>query len=183
MSRKIRIVGFTGNKRQNSYNKAVLQSAQNVLPAHAELEIITVDDLPVFVQTDTLPETVERFRVQLQQADAVLIATPEYKGLLPAGLQNALAWALHHEGENVLAEKPIALMGVGRQHGNAQQHLRQVLADQQVSVLAEPTVYVSAYDKFDQDGNLAHEETEQQISALLDALVAIADEKSSALVG
>jgi len=183
MSRKIRIVGFTGNKRHDSYNKAVLQSAHNVLPAHAELEIITVDDLPAFVQTDEMPESVERFRKQLQQADAVLIATPEYKGLLPTGLQNALAWALHHEGENALAAKPTALMGVGRQHGSAQQHLRQVLADQQVSVLAEPTVYVSAHDKFDQDGNLAHKETELQIGALLDALVAVADEQRSALVG
>ncbi len=183
MSRNIRIVGFTGNKRQDSYNKSVLQSALSLLPEQTELEILSVADLPSFEQGAEASELVLHFRAKLEQADAVLIASPEYKGLLPAGLKNALAWALQYEDASVLTEKPVAIMGIGRQSQTEQQSLRQLLTENHVSVLASPAVYVSADEKFDHMGNLAHEETEQQIRALLSALAVEARASRSVLVG
>lgn len=183
MPRNIRIIGFTGMKRQDSYNKAALYSARELLPEHAELEIVSVDDLPTFEQTALMPESVARFRETLQQADAVLIASPEYKGLLPAGLKNALAWALYAGNTSVLSGKPTALMGIGRQSATEQQRLRQLLAEKQVSVLVDPALYVSAHEKFNRDGKLAHEETEQQLRELLATLVVHARDARSALVG
>ncbi|HEY4388646.1 MAG TPA: NAD(P)H-dependent oxidoreductase [Ktedonobacteraceae bacterium] len=182
MPRNIRIVGFTGMKRQDSYNKAILQSARELLPEYADLEIVSVDDLPTFEQTASIPESVSQFREKLQQADAVLIASPEYKGLLPNGTKNALAWALHAEDTSVLTGKPTALMGVGRQSATEQQHLRQLLAEKQVPVLTAPALYVSAQEKFDRDGSLAHEETEQQIRTLLTVLVMHARDARATLV-
>jgi chromate reductase, NAD(P)H dehydrogenase (quinone) len=180
MPRNIRIIGFTGIKRQDSYNKAALQRASELLPEHTELEILSIDDLPAFEQSTHVAESVQRFREQLQQADAVLIASPEYKGLLPNGMKNALAWTLDADGSSVLAEKPVALMGVGRQSSTEQQRLRRLLEEQQAQVLAGPTLYVSAQEKFDRDGNLAHEETEEQIRTLLASLVMQADGREAA---
>ena len=182
MPRNTRIVGFTGVKRQDSYNKAALQRASELLPEDTELEIVSIDDLPAFEQAAHVPESAQRFREKLQQADAVLIASPEYKGLLPNGMKNALAWALDAEETSALAGKPTALMGIGRQSATEQQQLRQLLTAKQAHVLAGPALYVSAQEKFDREGNLSHEATEQQMRALLASLVRQADDRS-ALVG
>jgi chromate reductase, NAD(P)H dehydrogenase (quinone) len=180
MPRNIRIVGFTGVKRQDSYNKAALQRASELLPENTELEIVSIDDLPAFEQGAHVPESAQRLREKLQQADAVLIASPEYKGLLPTGLKHALAWTLDADGASALAHKPVALMGVGRRSADEQQQLRQLLKEQQAQVLAGSTLYIGAHGKFDREGNLAHEETEQQMRKLLAFLVMQADERKQA---
>jgi NAD(P)H-dependent FMN reductase len=100
--------------------------------------------------------SVEAINERLQQADALLIATPEYKGLLSRTLKHVLTQIAP---ENV-AEKPTALMGVGRGHEHTQ--LRHLLGELNAAVLDEH-VYVSAEQ-------LQSDATRQQLSALLETL-------------
>jgi chromate reductase len=182
MSSRIRIVGFTGSVREQSYNKAALRAAQELLPENVELEILAINDLPRYAIEQDDQEKVRHFQQQVQQADAVLIASPEYKGMLSNTLRSALHWA----DRSVLAGKPTAVMGVGRQSGTEreQQYLRELLVDARAMVLDEPEVYAtSGWEKFDSEGRLIDETVRQQIRALLVALVARAEEKKSALVG
>jgi hypothetical protein len=77
-------------------------------------------------------------------------------------------------------------MGIGRQSGTEreQRYLRELLADARAVVLEEPEVYAAAgWEKFDSEGRLIDETVRQQIRALLEALVARAEEAESALVG
>jgi chromate reductase len=182
MSSRIRIVGFTGSVREQSYNKAALRAAQELLPENAELEIIAISDLPQYAIEQDDQEKVRRFQEQVQQADAILIASPEYKGML----SNTLRRALHWSGRSVLANKPTAVMGIGRQSGTVreQQYLRELLADANAIVLEEPEVYAtSGWEKFDSEGRLIDETVRQQVRVLLEALVARAEESETALVG
>src|SRR6185312_12247689 len=57
------------------------------------------------------PATVEAFRRAVREADAVLIATPEYNSSLPGALKNALDWASRPLATNALRNKPVAVMG------------------------------------------------------------------------
>jgi chromate reductase len=182
MSSQIHIVGFTGSVREQSYNKAALRAAQELLPENAELEILVISDLPQYAIEQDDQEKVRRFKEQVQRADAVLIASPEYKGMLSNTLRSALHWA----GQSILADKPTAVMGIGRQSGTEreQQYLRQLLTDANAIVLEEPEVYAtSGWEKFDSEGRLIDETIRQQVRALLEALVARAEEAKSALVG
>jgi chromate reductase len=182
MSSRIRIVGFTGSVREQSYNKAALRAAQELLPENAELEILAISDLPRYAIEQDDQEKVRRFKEQVQQADAVLIASPEYKGMLSNPLRSALHWA----GQSVLADKPTAVMGIGRQSGTDREHqyLRQILSDANAIVLEEPEVYAaSGWEKFDSEGRLIDETVRQQVRSLLEALVARTEETRSALVG
>jgi chromate reductase len=182
MSSRIRIVGFTGSVREQSYNKAALRAAQELLPENAELEIIAISDLPQYAIEQDDQEKVRRFQEQVLQADAVLIASPEYKGMLSNTLRRALHWA----GRSILTNKPTAVMGFGRQSGTVreQQYLRELLVDANAIVLEEPEVYAtSGWEKFDSEGRLVDEAVRQQVRLLLEALVARAEESESALVG
>jgi chromate reductase len=185
MSSIFRIVGFAGCVHEGSYNKAALNAAQDLLPSGVELEILDIADLPSFQlsaeQSESASDSVNIFQVKIQAADAVVIMTPEYKGLLPHALKNALHWAATE-----LAEKPVAIMGIGRRAEAERelQHLRQVLTGYNALVLEQPEVYITAgWEKFERDGSLTDAATAQQIRSLLEALVAWADEKAAVLVG
>ena len=57
------------------------------------------------------PEAVQRLREAIAEADAVLIATPEYNSSLPGQLKNALDWASRPFPDNALRNKPVAVIG------------------------------------------------------------------------
>jgi NAD(P)H-dependent FMN reductase len=160
MSSIITIAGFTGSVRTESSNKAALRLAQALLPAHVRLDLLTIEEM-----------TIEEINERLQQADAILIATPEYKGLLSRSLRSVLTQITPES----LAEKPVALLGIGRANGEGREHaqLRLLLGELNAAVLDEQ-VYTSAEQ-------LNDETTRQQISALLEILAQRVQTSSSVL--
>lgn len=176
MSKRIRIVGFTGCLRNESYNKAALRAAQELLPQDTDLEILSIADLPSYAEEGSASAEVKAFKASLAQADAVLIITPEYKGLLSNTLKNALNWA----GRDVLRGKLTAIAGFGREPSE-QPLLRRLLALHGASVLEQPSLYASR-DHFDAVGNLLNASTRQQMSDLLLALSNKARDSKAALV-
>jgi len=86
----IRILGFTGSLRNESYDKLLLRAAPELLPNDAQLELFDLDGIPLYNQ-DTevrgIPESVKRFKEKIESADALLIATPEYNHSYPGGVE------------------------------------------------------------------------------------------------
>src|SRR5437868_11276290 len=176
MPATVQILGFTGSLSKQSYNRAILKVAQGLVPDGAHLEIITLDDLPLYNRDyeNDEPEVVRNFKDKIRKADALLIATPEYNYSTPGVLKNAIDWASRPTGKSVLEGKPAAIMGIGGRFGTvrAQQHLRQVFHYLNMPVLLKPEVHVmTAWEKFDDDGNLTDDKTREQIQALVEALV------------
>ena len=100
MTRPVKILAFAGSLRKNSYNKLLLQAAAKLLPASAQLEI---DGIPLYNQdTEVLgiPQSVKRFKENIESADAILITTPEYNHSFPGVLKNAIDWASRPYGHN-----------------------------------------------------------------------------------
>lgn len=108
----IRILGISGSLRAASLNSAVLRAAERLLPENTELVIYTgLAELPHFNPDleGSEPIAVMNFRKQLQEADGVLIASPEYAHGVPGTMKNALDWVVA-SGEFV--NKPVALLNV-----------------------------------------------------------------------
>lgn len=181
MSSTFRLVGFAGCVREESYNKAALNALQNLLPSGVELEILDIADLPSFQLTNEQSDTVDIFQVKLHTADAVVIMTPEYKGMLPNALKNALNWA-----SSELANKPVALMGIGRRTETELEYpqLRQLLTCYGAHVLEQSEAYITdGSEKFDHSGALIDATIAHQFSLQVEALVAWANKNSAVLVG
>ena len=89
---KLSILGFAGSLRQNSYNRALLRAAQEMVPSEARLEIFDLAGIPPFNQDmEHQPaEKVKDFKAAIRAADALLIVTPEYNYSMPGVLKNAL---------------------------------------------------------------------------------------------
>ena len=91
----MRILGISGSLRTGSYNTKALKAAQLLVPAGVELDIYTLQDLPLYnadVEKEGIPASVAALREAIVAADAVLICTPEYNYSLSGVLKNALDW-------------------------------------------------------------------------------------------
>ena len=111
----MRVLGIAGSLRRGSYNHALLREAAERLPAGAELvEFERLGEIPPYdadVEAEGTPEPVEALRRAMREADAVLVATPEYNHSIPGVLKNALDWASRPAGQSALTGTPAAVIG------------------------------------------------------------------------
>jgi chromate reductase len=176
-SEKLSILGFAGSLRQDSYNKAILRAAQEMVPSEARLEIFDLAGIPLFNQDlETEPtEKLKEFKAAIRAADALLIVTPEYNYSMPGVLKNALDCASRPYGDNALDGKPVAIMGasMGMQGtARAQYHLRQSCVFLNMYPLNRPEVMVPfAQEKIDNQGRLIDPKTREKIAELVEALI------------
>lgn len=131
----MRVLGISGSLRQGSLNSALLQAAAERLPAGTELVTFErLADVPPYsedTETEPAPDSVRELREAIREADAVLIATPEYNHSLPGQLKNALDWASRPAGQSALNGKPVVVIGASKSMFGAvwaQAELRKVLA-------------------------------------------------------
>jgi chromate reductase len=172
----IRVLGISGSLRKASYNTALLRAAIELVPPDMTLEFFDLSPLPMFNPDSEkpFPEAVAGFRARLAQADALLIATPEYNSSISSTLKNAIDWA-SRPPQQPLNGKPVALIGAST--GNfgtlrAQLHLRQVLTHVGALTLGKPEVLVArAEQAFDTEGKLVDTAARGFLRDLLEALV------------
>lgn len=171
------ILGICGSLRKGSYNMMALKTAQKLAPDNIEIKIAEIKDLPLFnqdLETDP-PPSVLRFRKEVQEADALLLTSPEHNYSVTAALKNALEWGSRPYGKAVMNGKPVGIMGASNGMigtGRGQHHLRQICIQIDMYPLNKPEVMIPfAQDRFDADGNLNDEKTRSKIKALVEALV------------
>jgi chromate reductase, NAD(P)H dehydrogenase (quinone) len=173
----IHILGMAGSLRHESYNRAALRAANQLLPQDAVLESFDLADIPAFNQDEEQnpPKKVIELKQRIREADAILIVTPEYNYSIPGVLKNAIDWASRPYGDNAWNGKPAAIMGasVGALGtARAQYHLRQIFVFLNMFPINQPEVMIAqAAERFDQAGNLTDEKTKELIGQLLQNLV------------
>jgi chromate reductase len=178
MDEQIKILGFAGSLRRYSLNKALLRAAVQLAPKDVIIETFDLEGIPPFNQDLEAqpPQKVKEFKAKIKEADAILIATPEYNYSIPGVLKNAIDWASRPYTDNALEGKPVAMMGASTGMlgtARAQYHLRQSFVFLNMHPTNRPEVFVAhAQEKFDENGNLKDEKTQQIIATLIENLVA-----------
>jgi chromate reductase len=169
----MRILGIAGSLRRGSHNRKLLRAAGHALPSGAELvEWEGLGSLPIFdedLENDP-PAVVQDFLDEVEQADAILIATPEYNASVPGGLKNALDWASRPFPDNVLRDKPSAVIGASTGLFGAvwaQAEVRKALKASGAHVLESELPVGLADSAFDGDGDLIDPELTGRLGDLL----------------
>jgi len=174
----LNILGIAGSLRRDSYNRAALRGARELVPDGAKLDIFELNGIPCFNQDDELqpPAKIIELKTQVRAADAILFVTPEYNYSIPGVLKNAIDWASRPYGDSAWTGKPVAIMGASIGMfgtARAQYHLRQVFVFLNMHPLNQPEVMIAkAAERFDANGNLTDEKTRDLIRRLLQDLVA-----------
>lgn len=130
---------------------------------------------------DAAGDAVDAFRRQIAEADAVIIAAPEYAGSLAGTVKNALDWVV---GTGELYGKPVGILSAGTTGGPfARQVLARTLVWQGAHVVAQLGV-TAPRTKSDANGEISDAATivmlEFFADTVLRAVCATADERAAA---
>ena len=178
MEQKIKVLAFAGSLRKGSYNKALVRAALEVAPESVTIEVFDLEGIPPFNQDFEAnpPQIVKEFKEKIRNAEALLIATPEYNYSVSGVLKNAIDWASRPRADTPLEGKPVAIMSasIGRLGGaRAQYHLRQTFVFLNMHPVNRPEVMLpDAPHNVDADGRVTNEQTRQLVRQLLEALAA-----------
>lgn len=136
----IRVLAISGSLRAASSNTALLRAAIALAPPEVEITIYDgIGVLPHFNPDleGAEPAIVLEFRAQIQAADGVLIACPEYAHGVPGTMKNALDWVV---GSSEFVRKPVALINAAPRASMAQASLAETLGVMTADLIAEASI-------------------------------------------
>jgi chromate reductase, NAD(P)H dehydrogenase (quinone) len=177
----MKILAIPGSLRVGSYNAALARAARDLAPAGVEVEVYEeLARLPHYDQDldrpgSAPPPAVRALRERIEEADALLIVTPEYNGSVPGVLKNAIDWASARHRGSSLQNKTVAIAGVTTgQYGAiwAQQDLRKILGISGARVIHGELPVSRGADVFDEGGRLVDRLVAERLRKHLAELVA-----------
>lgn len=163
-----KILTLVGGIAKDSLNKKFYQALKVQAPTGYELENFDISLLPFFSQDleKDAPAVVRDLKKKIENADLILLVTPEYNRSFPGVLKNAIDWGSRPEKSNSWAHKKGAVLGasVGSIGTfGAQNHLRQVMMHLDVQLMAQPEVYFNGSKAFNDQGELADDKAKELI--------------------
>lgn len=172
------LLGLSGSLRRASTNTALLREAARL---YGPSEFVEGDlALPLYngdVEAEGIPAAVQTLADQINEAEAVVIATPEYNKALSGVLKNALDWVSRTKG-SPWKDKPVAIISAaaGRAGGERSQFsLRLCMVPFRPRLLQGPEVLVAdSSNAFDENGRLASDRYNAALQELMDQLRALA---------
>jgi len=174
---ELRILGLAGSLRRASYNRGLIRAAIESAPSGLRIEAFDLADVPMYnqdVEEAGEPGSVVALKRAIAEADALLVATPEYNHGVPGVLKNAIDWASRPRATSPLHDKSVAVMGASPGRGStarAQAQLREAFVFTGAYVMPLPALLVgAAASHFHGDGNLTDPEVREALVELVEAL-------------
>lgn len=168
----MRVLGIVGSLRKQSFNRSLMTAFVDQKPEGVTMEIADIGTLPFFNEDDeaSFPLSAQSLKTQVENADIIIIATPEYNRSVPGVLKNAIDWLSRPYGKNSFSGKKVFVVGasVGPVGASmAQYDLKKMLLHGNATVLGQPEFFVGiAGSKFDENGMLTDVATREHITAV-----------------
>lgn len=111
----MKIIAILGSLRTGSYNRRLLELIRfEGEKLELKIELISINSIPIFsedIEKQGIPEEVQTLSNKIKSSDGVIIATPEYNGISPGSLLNALDWLSLSSVGKPLLQKPVGVVG------------------------------------------------------------------------
>ena len=176
----MKILLFAGSLRVDSLNKKLVRVAKLIAESHNNVETTLIDlkdlQFPVYdadIESQGIPESVQKLSELVGAADAIIISSPEYNASISAPLKNAIDWVSRARPMQ-LAKKQILLLGASPGDLGAMRgliHCRP--AFETLGNFVYPSVYAlpKADKAFNEEGKLVdparHEKLQKLVSEFL----------------
>ena len=173
----MKFVGLVGSNADQSYNRMLLQYIRRQFKTKFELEVLEIDDVPMFNQDKNWKESFQLRLLynKITRADGVVIATPEHNHTITAALKSVLEWLSYDV--HPFDSKPVMIVGASyydQGTSRAQVHLRKILEAPGVNAYALPGnefLLGKAKEAFDEAGNIINNGTVKFLEQCLDNFV------------
>ena len=172
----MKILGIVGSLRTHSFNRSLLNAFLSQKPEGVSMEIADIGTLPLYNEDlePNFPESAQILKTQIENVNAVIIATPEYNRSVPGVLKNAIDWTSRPYGKNSFSGKKVLVIGasvgpIGT--ALAQYDLKKMLLHGNALVLGQPEFFVGvAGSKFSDEGILTDVATQEHITSAWEVL-------------
>lgn len=142
-----KILMIVGSFRKGSFNMQLALAVKELLADKAEATVLQYTDLPFFnqdIETPT-PESADRIRRQVMEADGIWIFTPEYNSQIPGALKNLLDWLSRPvipgdwKRGSAVRGKAVTISGVAGKSAaaNARANLKELLGKISMNVMGD----------------------------------------------
>ncbi len=142
----LEILGISGSLRARSSNTEVLRAVALLAPASVRVTLEAGLDLLPYFNPDLdqegmiLPPAVQAFRSRVDNADAILICSPEYAHGVPGVLKNALDWLV--SGPEAIY-KPVGVLNASPRSTHAHASLVETLRTMSMTLVPAASITVS----------------------------------------
>jgi NAD(P)H-dependent FMN reductase len=130
-----RILALCGSQRSRSLSGGLLRACRSLAPRDVAFDIF--DDhkhFPLFnPELAELPATVRALQDAITDADAIVIASPEYAHGVSGTIKNTLDWLVSHPP---FAGKPVAVLNPAYQSHHADEALKETLRTMSADLVA-----------------------------------------------
>ena len=169
------ILAIIGSASENSTNQRLVEflAAQN----SNELNWIIFNELkslPHFdpeLSANNPPKEVLVFRKLIEQADGIIICTPEYVFSIPSGLKNAIEWCV---STTIFSDKPTGLITASAQGEKGHAELQLIMQTLTANFTDETTLLISGIkSKISASGQLADSKTQSELERFSNSFLSL----------
>jgi NAD(P)H-dependent FMN reductase len=138
------ILAIVGSASENSANQRLVEFlAKQTEKDYKWIIFNELKSLPHFdpeLSVTNPPEEVIKLRKQVEQADGMIICTPEYVFSIPSGLKNAIEWCV---STTVFSDKPCGLITASAQGEKAHEELQLIMRTLMAQFTEETAILIS----------------------------------------
>jgi chromate reductase, NAD(P)H dehydrogenase (quinone) len=169
MSEKKNIFSIIGSASANSSNLKLVEKIDSLTTDTLNLTYFNdLKSLPHFdpeLSADNPPRQIIEFRNNIEQADGIIICTPEYVFSIPSGLKNAIEWCI---ATTVFSEKPIGLITASADGQKGYEELQLIMKTEMAKFTQETILLIQGVKgKFDTEDNLTDTQTIEKLKEFI----------------
>jgi chromate reductase len=173
MKKRKKVLAISGSTRLNSSNHNLIKAIASLYSEEIEVTIFeSISELPYFNpdnDNENVAEQVKQFRQQINNADGILICTPEYAHGVPGTLKNAIDWTVS-SGE--FSRKPTVLITASTDGKFGHQALLETLRVIEAENVDELQLLIPFIKtKLSEDNKIKDEKMLEGIKKLMDAFI------------
>jgi NAD(P)H-dependent FMN reductase len=177
MGKRLNVIGINGSASQNSSNLAILKALKTM--GKEAFNLIIIDDLSILphfrteLTDENIPEKIIGFRKQIENADGIIICTPEYVFSIPSGLKNAIEWCV---STTVFSDKPIGLITASASGEKGHKELKLIMKTVQTFFTEQTTLLIQGV-KRKINGGILDDKTKSELENLSQSFIKITVDK------
>lgn len=169
MANKKNILVLIGSASQHSANEKLVALFSKLTSLDFNVTIFKdLKTLPHFdpeLSADRPPQSILAFRKSIENADGILICTPEYVFSIPSGLKNVIEWCV---ATTVFSDKPIGLITASADGQKGHEELQLIMKTLMAKFTPATTLLIQGIKgKINEQGELTDTTTAEHFSQFI----------------
>lgn len=169
--KKKNIFAIVGSASRNSSNQKLVDNIAKMTMDDFNITVYSdLKRLPHFdpeLSIENTPREVLDFRENVNQADAILICTPEYVFSIPSGLKNVIEWCI---AVTVFTDKPIGIITASANGEKGHEELQLIMRTLMTKFTEETTLLIQGIKgKINEEGEITNSDTLAQLTKFIEA--------------